>query len=95
MALSEKDIDYIAELARLELTDEEKTRALKDVNSVLDYMKKLNELDTDNVSETSHMKAEISALRDDIVKESAPYREIVRNAPKEVLDHFGIPKIIS
>ena len=47
--VSDKDVSYVADLAHLELTDEERTRMLKDLNSILGYIERLNELDTSNV----------------------------------------------
>ncbi len=90
--VSEKDVSYVADLAHLELTDEERLRMLKDLNSILGYIDRLNQLDTSNVepmaqvaSRYGERKDEASgfafAMRSDEPRPCLPREEALRNAP--------------
>jgi aspartyl-tRNA(Asn)/glutamyl-tRNA(Gln) amidotransferase subunit C len=103
--VSEKDVSYVADLAHLELTDEERGRMLKDLNSILGYIDRLNELDTSNVEPmaqvSSHGETTIDetnpfgyALRADELRPSLPREEALRNAPVSDGAFFKVPKVI-
>lgn len=105
--ITEKDVLYVAELANLELTDEERARMVKDLNSILDYVDRLNELDTSNVdpmaqtsdrygidqSKTGTARFEY-AMRDDSVKPSLAREVVMENAPETDGTFFKVPKVI-
>ena len=61
MKVTDKDVSYVADLANLELTDQERRRMLKDLNSILDYIDRLNELDTTNVPPMAQVSSAASA----------------------------------
>ena len=65
MALSKKDIDHIANLARLGLSDKEKEKYLKELSSILDYFKKLDEIDAKNIEPTAQVSGSINVFRKD------------------------------
>jgi aspartyl-tRNA(Asn)/glutamyl-tRNA(Gln) amidotransferase subunit C len=105
--VSEKDVSYVAELANLELTEEERARMLKDMNSILGYIDRLNQLDTSNVepmaqvaSRYGELKDEIAAnpfayaLRADEPRPCLPHDEALRNAPVTDGMFFKVPKVI-
>ena len=94
MAITIKDVDYIAALARLEFTAEEKEQFAHQLTDILHYMEKLNELDTTNVEPLSHVIELSNVFRDDVVKPSIPTADALRNAPAKTDSHFKVPKVI-
>ena len=105
MKVSDKDVQYVAELANLELTDEEHRRMLRDLNSILDYVDRLNQLDTTGVTPMAQVRGfagEISAdppsaSRDDKLyglRPSLPHEEALANAPESDGTFFLVPKVI-
>jgi aspartyl-tRNA(Asn)/glutamyl-tRNA(Gln) amidotransferase subunit C len=104
MKVTEKDVAYVADLANLELTDQERQRMLKDLNSVLDYIDRLNELDTSSVPPMAQVSAGVgqpdgkpndaTARRDDIPRPSLPHSDAMKNAPETDGDFFKVPKVI-
>jgi aspartyl-tRNA(Asn)/glutamyl-tRNA(Gln) amidotransferase subunit C len=100
MKVTEKDVAYVADLANLELTDQERQRMLKDLNSILDYIDLLNELDTSDVPPMAQISARFGqseaghAWREDIPRPSLPHTEAMKNAPESDGDFFKVPKVI-
>lgn len=103
MKVTEKDVSYVAELANLELTPEERRRMAKDLDSILTYIDRLNELDTSDVppmaqvftvsSAEGHAAGNASA-RDDASRPSLPHDEALANAPARDRNFFRVPKVI-
>lgn len=89
-----KTVDEIAHLARLEFNDEAKGEILNDMNRMLAFVDKLNELNTDNVEPLIYMTEERSVLREDEVKATVTQAEALKNAPKKDSDYFKVPKVI-
>ena len=89
-----KTVDEIAHLARLEFNNEEKDQILNDMNRMLAFVDKLNELDTDKVEPLIYMTEERSILRDDEIKVTVTQDEALKNAPKKDSDYFKVPKVI-
>ena len=110
MKVTEKDVTYVADLANLELTPEERTGMLRDLNSILDYVDRLNELDTSNVPPMAQVSDRYGvdeakqgsdrfayATREDVVeglRKSLPHHEALANAPDTDEDFFRVPKVI-
>ncbi len=94
MKISKKDVEHVARLARLRLTEEEKEKLGKQLNQILEYVEKLNELDTKNVEPTSHVVPLKNVLREDEVKPSLPVEEVLSNAPDKKGKYFKVPRII-
>jgi aspartyl-tRNA(Asn)/glutamyl-tRNA(Gln) amidotransferase subunit C len=92
--INKKVIKQIAHLARLELTEDEITSYTKDLDSILEYVKQLNEADTENVEPTSFMVPRHNPLRDDVEKESLPKEKTLQNGPSIKKGFFAIPKVI-
>jgi aspartyl-tRNA(Asn)/glutamyl-tRNA(Gln) amidotransferase subunit C len=92
--IAREDVQHIAELARLELTAAEQEQFIAQLNSILTYMEKLNELDTRDVEPTSHMLPMSNVFRDDEVRPSMDRAEVLRNAPEESHFFFKVPRII-
>ena len=94
MAVTKKDVEKIAELARLKFSDEELGSFTPQMNEILSYMDKLNELDTENVEPLSHPVEQKNVFRDDEMKPSIPIKEALKNAPSKDEHHFIVPKVI-
>jgi aspartyl-tRNA(Asn)/glutamyl-tRNA(Gln) amidotransferase subunit C len=94
MRISKENIEHIASLARLYLTEEEKELFVFQLGSILDYMEKLNELDTTDVEPISHVLPLSNVMRDDISGPSITRGEALMNAPDHTDKFFRVPKII-
>ena len=110
MKVTEKDVAYVADLANLELTEQERTGMLRDLNSILEYIDRLNELDTSDVppmaqvsdrygvDESKQGSARFAyASREDVLeglRKSLPQEEALANAPDADAGFFRVPKVI-
>jgi aspartyl-tRNA(Asn)/glutamyl-tRNA(Gln) amidotransferase subunit C len=110
MKVTEKDVAYVAELANLELTEDERRGMLRDLNSILDYVDRLNELDTSDVPPMAQVSDRYGvdekrqgserfayASREDILeglRKSLPHDEALANAPDADEHFFRVPKVI-
>jgi len=110
MKVTDKDVAHVADLANLELTEEERTHMVRDLNSILEYIDRLNQLDTDRVEpmaqvsdrygvDQSKIGSERFAYgsRQDILeglRKSLPHEEALRNAPDDDESFFKVPKVI-
>ncbi len=92
--ISDDTIEYVGILAKLELKEEEKERAKKDMSEMLDYIDKLNELDTDGVEPMSHIFPVSNVFREDIVTNTDGSKDTLLNAPKHKDGGFMVPKTI-
>lgn len=94
MRISKENIEHIASLARLSLTEEEKDLFGSQLSSILNYMEKLNGLDTTDVEPTSHVLPLSNVMRDDVPQPSIPREDTLLNAPDHTDKFFRVPKII-
>lgn len=94
MAVRRKDVEHIAELARLKFNEDELNNFTEQLNEILAYVEKLNELDTENVEPLSHPVEGNNVFRDDVVKPSIPTSEALKNAPEKDEQFFHVPKVI-
>jgi aspartyl-tRNA(Asn)/glutamyl-tRNA(Gln) amidotransferase subunit C len=92
--ISDETIEYVGILAKLELTDEEKEQAKKDMGSMLDYIDKLNELDTSGVEPMSHVFPVHNVFREDVVVNGDDRDNILANAPAAKDGSFKVPKTV-
>ena len=90
--ISDETIEYVGILAKLELSDEEKEQAKKDMGSMLDYIDKLGELDTTGVEPMSHVFPVHNVFREDFVTNTDDRENIVKNAPEEKDGMFVVPR---
>ena len=89
-----KTVDEIAHLARLQFDDASKMEILNDLNRMLAWVDKLNELDTENVEPLIYMTNEKNVLREDEPEVTLTQKEALMNAPKKDSDYFKVPKVI-
>ena len=94
MAITRNEVLHLAKLANLEFTEEEVDRFTRQISSILDYVARLNELDTSAIEPTSHVESGAHALRDDALRPSIPRAEALANAPESDGSHFKVPKVI-
>ncbi len=110
MKVTGNDVAYVADLANLELTEEERARMLRDLNSILEYMERHSELETDKVAPMAQVSDRYGvdesrqgsdrfayAIRDDVkdgLRESLPHDVAVKNAPDTDGTFFEVPKVI-
>lgn len=93
--IEKKTVEHIAQLARLEVSEDEKESFTKDLGSILTHIKQLDEADTDGVEPTSFMIPEHDSMRDDVVKESLSIDKALENGPSTKKGFFAVPKIIN
>ena len=94
MAVSLNDVEHVARLARLTFTESEKKKLVDELNSILEYMEQLNELDTTKVDPLSHVIDLSNVFRQDIVKPGLTREEALGNAPARGEKFFKVPKVI-
>lgn len=94
MSITVKEVEHVANLARLELTAEEKEQFAGQLNAILKYAEKLNELDTSGIQPTSHVLPLSNVMREDEVKASWPIEKVLANAPEHEDGQFKVPAVL-
>lgn len=88
-----KDVEHVAKLARIELTDEEKELYTKQLGDVLQYVNQMNEVDTSNIEPMTQVVDFVNVMREDKVVYEQTKEELMKNAPDEEDGFFKVPKI--
>lgn len=94
MPISKADVEHVALLARLALSEEEKDKLAAQLNQILDHAGKIGELDTADVEPTSHAIPTVNVFREDKVGPELSVEAALANAPEREDDAFGVPKIV-
>ncbi|WP_413407221.1 Asp-tRNA(Asn)/Glu-tRNA(Gln) amidotransferase subunit GatC [Paenibacillus amylolyticus] len=94
MSISNNDVQHVAKLARLNLTAEEEQTLTGQLNAILKYAEKLNELDTEDIEPTTHVLHVSNVMREDETKESLTIEQVMRNAPEEEDGQFKVPAVM-
>lgn len=92
MTITDETIEYVGILAKLELSEEEKEQAKKDMGDMLAYVSKLNELDTNSVEPMSHTFDVHNVFREDVVTNGDDRENMILNAPERTEDCYKVPK---
>ena len=92
--ITKKEVEYVAKLAKLEFNEGEKEEFTSQLNSILDYFKKLNELNTERIEPTAYVISMSNLLNEDEVKPSLPQDEVLFNAEYIKKGYFKVPKIM-
>ncbi|HHY46109.1 MAG TPA: Asp-tRNA(Asn)/Glu-tRNA(Gln) amidotransferase subunit GatC [Firmicutes bacterium] len=92
--MSRRDVEHVANLARLELDEGEKESFTRQLASIIEYADKLKQLDTDQVSPTAHPMPLRNVFREDEVRPSLPVEEALKNAPDRSGSFFKVPRIM-
>ena len=95
MRLTQKEVEYVADLARIQVSGAEKEQLSHQLSSILTYMEELNQVGTEGISPMSSVVNQANVLRDDEVRESVPQDSAIGNAPATQDGMFQVPKIIS
>lgn len=94
MAVSKNDVEYVMGLARLNFTEKEKQSLVSDLNKILEYMEKLNELNTENTDIIVNPYFIENKLREDKVEKSTDLEITLKNAPQNLEEYIKVPKVI-
>lgn len=94
MNIDKETVEKVAHLARLELAEDEKETMIADMNKILGFMDKLNEINTSGIEPLVYMTNEINAVREDVIKQEITHEEALLNAPKHDNDYFLVAKVI-
>ncbi len=94
MKIDQKLINRVAELSRLELSQEEMEEYSRQLSDIINYVEKIKEMDTDSVEPTDHIVELKNVVREDRVRESLPLKDIAEMAPSFADNHFIVPRII-
>ncbi|OYD06941.1 Asp-tRNA(Asn)/Glu-tRNA(Gln) amidotransferase subunit GatC [Paludifilum halophilum] len=93
MAISREQVEHVARLARLDLTEEEARLYTEQLNDILGFAEKLNELDTKDIEPTSHVRPMANALREDEARPSLSREQALANAPESRDGMFEVPAV--
>lgn len=89
--IERQDVEYVARLARLRLTEDEQERMLRELDAVLGYIEHIEELELDGVEPTSHVVDLVNSLRPDEIRESLTHEQALANAPETADGGFAVP----
>ena len=92
--ISEAQVEHVAQLARLALSDEEKQRLTEQLNAILTYMEQLGEVPTEGVEPTAHVLDLVNVFRDDTVRQTLSADAALANAPETAHHFFVVPRIV-
>ena len=95
MKVSDELINRLANLAKIEFDDKARSEIKNDMNKMLEFVDKLNEIDTEGVDPLIFMSEELNVLREDIAKETITQKEALKNAPQHDSDYIMVPKVVS
>ena len=94
MAISREQVEHVAHLARLGLTDDEKARLEEQLSHILEAMQVIDRLDTSAIPPTAQVIPLQTVMREDVVRPSLPVDEVLRNAPRREGDFFKVPPVL-
>jgi aspartyl-tRNA(Asn)/glutamyl-tRNA(Gln) amidotransferase subunit C len=94
MSVTVNDVEHVANLARLELSAQEKEQLTEQLNAILKYAEKLNELDTEQVEPTTHVLPISNVMREDQIRKSVTPDTALKNAPDEEDGQFKVPAVL-
>ncbi len=94
MKITKQEVEHVARLARLELSNQEKESLTDQLSNILTYVETLNSLDTKGVESTSHVLDIKNVMRDDVAVTGLTQEQALANAPDKAAGHYKVPKII-
>jgi aspartyl-tRNA(Asn)/glutamyl-tRNA(Gln) amidotransferase subunit C len=94
MNINRELLDKIAHLARLDVSEKDAEKLMHDLSSILNWMEKLNEVNTDGVKPLASMSYEVNALREDKVAPHLDHALALKNAPMKDEEYFRVPKVL-
>jgi len=94
LKIDKKIVEKLADLSKLEFDDKSREEIINDLNKMLAFVEKLNEIDTTNVEPLIYMTDEVNVLREDDVHHEITQKDALKNAPKKDSDYFKVPKVL-
>ncbi|MDF2538577.1 MAG: glutamyl-tRNA(Gln) amidotransferase, subunit [Herbinix sp.] len=94
MKITEETVQYVAALAKLTVSEEEKQKVAKDLENILDYIATMDQLNTEGVEPMSHVLPVKNVFREDVVTNQDDRVELLKNAPKSKDGSFAVPKTV-
>ena len=94
MKITEKEVEYVAKLARLYVSEEEKAKLTKNMSAIIEFADTLPKIDTDGVAPAAHAIPVQNVFREDVVKDSYKRDDILKNAPEKEAGCFSVPKVV-
>jgi aspartyl-tRNA(Asn)/glutamyl-tRNA(Gln) amidotransferase subunit C len=94
MSISREDVEHVAYLARLGLTEEEKSRLAEQLSNILDHMQMIDRLDTSAIPPTAQVIPLRNVMREDEVRPSSAREDVLKNAPRREGDYFLVPPVL-
>ncbi len=94
MNITRTDVEKLAHLGRLELTETELAQMERDMNKMLLFVDKINELNLDGIEPLTYMSDEVNILREDEIIQTISHEEALKNAPDKDTDYFRVPKVL-
>ncbi len=94
MAALKQEISQLATLGRLNLTDEEEKKFAGDLQEILEFAEKINEVDTENIQPTYHALPLENVFRDDVCQPGPPIETVLKQAPASIDGYFSVPRVI-
>ena len=94
MQIDNSTVDKLSDLAKLEFDKQAKVEIIKDLNNMLSFVEKLNELDTTNIEPLIYMSDEVNVFREDEIIQDSSHEQALKNAPKKDSDYFKAPKVL-
>jgi len=94
MSVSKKDVEYVADLARISFSEDEKEDLIHDLNRVIGYIEKLNTLDTEDVDIIVNPIYIENKFREDVLKHSMLEKDVIMNAPNNLEEYILVPKVL-
>ena len=95
MEITKQEVEKVAKLARLEITEVEQAAFVKQLSQILTHVETLKRYDTDGVEPTATVLGQVNVFRDDVIRPSLPVEKALANAPEREADGFSVPKIIN
>jgi aspartyl-tRNA(Asn)/glutamyl-tRNA(Gln) amidotransferase subunit C len=94
MEITKQDVEKVAKLARLAISQSEKEMFIKQLSQILTHVEKLNQYDTEGIEPTATVLGQTNVFRDDVVRRSLPADKALANAPERAADWFRVPKFL-
>lgn len=94
MQITKKEIEHVAKLARINFSEEEKEKFTNEFSGIIEFVNKLNEINTDGIEPTAHVLPIQNVFREDIVQESMDRDKVLQNAPLKEAGCFSVPKVV-
>lgn len=94
MKINRELLDKMAHLARLEFDDKDAEKMMHDMTAIINWVEKLNEVDTTGIEPLTSMSHEINSLREDKIQSQLTAEEVLKNAPRKTDTYFSVPKVL-